>query len=388
MRKIRRAKLIFTFSLIASLFLAGTAGFFIGKNYSKQSAPQAIEGADFNLFWQAYSILKKNYLGNIDPQKYVFGAIKGAFESLDEPYTVFLSPDLTNEFEQELSGQLEGVGLKLGILDKVPTVIAPIENSPAAKAGIGTKDQILKVDDFICENQPIDLVVSKIRGKAGSKVKLTILPDGKDSVKEYELTREKIEVKTVEVKYIKDTAVISLNEFGSATNDDFEKIYKEASGKGVKNVVLDLRGNPGGFLDSAIQIAEYFLPKGKTVVVEESKTGKTESKVNLERGWQNVKLAVLVDEGSASASEILAGAIKDNNRGKIIGVVTFGKGVVQQLINLQNGSSVKITVSKWLTPSGLDIDKNGLKPDIEMQTPDDQNFSSNDPLVNKALEDF
>lgn len=389
MRSIRRAKVVFIFSLVVSLALAGTAGFFIGKNYVISKQPtNTIAGADFNLFWQAYAELKKNYLGDIDPQKFVYGAISGAYDSLGDPYTTFFSPDLNSQFQQELSGQLEGVGLKLGELDGLPAVIAPIAGSPAQQAGIKTKDLILKVDDLATKDQPLDLVVSKIRGAAGTKVKLLVQLAGSSQTKEFELTRQQISVATVETKYINDTAVISVSEFGTDTNSEFEKAYQEAQQKNVKSVILDLRGNPGGLLDSAVQMAEYFLKKDQVILIEQDKTSKTEQKVETERGWQNIKLAVLVDQGSASASEIFAGAIKDNNRGKIIGEKTFGKGVVQQLIDLGSGASAKITVSKWLTPNGTDIDKNGLTPDIIAPTPDNQNFSTSDPVVDRALQEL
>lgn len=386
MRKLTRARFIFVGTLVVALLLAGSAGFFIGKNYATNQ--QSVPGADFNLFWKAYTELKKNYLGDIDGQKYLYGAISGAYQSLGDPYTNFFSPDLNKQFQQELSGELEGVGLKLGIYNNMPTVIAPIDGSPAQKAGIKTKDVILKVDDFETQDQPLDLIVSKIRGTAGTKIKLLILPSGAAEAKEYELTREKIEVKTVEVNYQGDTAVISINEFGTNTTNDFEQIYEQAKQKEVKSVILDLRGNPGGLLDSSIQIAQYFLKKGQTIVIEQSKDKRNENKVEQEKGWQDVQLAVLVDSGSASAAEILAGAFKDNNRAKLIGEKTFGKGVVQQLIDLGDGSSAKITVSKWLTPNGNDIDKNGITADIEVKAVENQNFSKNDPALAKALQEL
>jgi carboxyl-terminal processing protease len=389
MKSVKRAKFIFGISLVLALVSVGTAGFYYGRFTVAKESPSNIEGRDFSIFWDAYKELKDKYLGEVDPQKFIYGAISGAYQSTGDPYTVFFSPELKSEFDNELAGQLEGIGLKLGMLDNLPTVIAPIPNSPAAKAGIKSKDRVLKVDDFETENQPLDLVVAKIRGASGSKVKLFVQPAGTNSIKEYELTRERIEVKSVEASYPnKDTVLIKLDEFSTTTDKDFESIYQEASGKGVKNVILDLRGNPGGILESAINLAEYFLPLDKTILIEESKHNKQTDKVEVERGWQNTKLVVLVDGGSASASEILAGAIKDNNRGKLIGEKTFGKGVVQQLIDLKNGSSVKITVSKWLTPSGTDINKNGLSPDVEVKTPEDQNFSTYDPVVNRALKEF
>jgi len=384
MKKIARARFLFVTYMLAALLFCGIGGFFIGKGYGQNSAHQRIDGVDFEIFWQAYKELKNKYIGDVDVQKFLYGAINGGYSSTGDPYTVFLAPESSDELRKELSGQLEGVGIKLGVLDNLPTVIAPLPDSPAQKAGIKPKDKILKVDDFETEGKSLDLVVSKIRGKAGTKVKLTIL-SASDNIQEIELTREAIEVKSVEVNYQGDVAIIAINEFGTQSTGEFEKIYKEASDKGIKKVVLDLRGNPGGLLDGSIELAEYFLKADQIIVIEQGKKDKKEIKVRVERGWQNAKVAVLVDGGSASASEILAGAIKDNDRGKIIGEVTFGKGTVQELSPFGDGSSSKITVSKWLTPKGSDIDKNGIEPDIKVDQDSNPNFSSNDPILNEAL---
>ena len=375
---------MFVVYMLVALLASGVGGFLVGKGYGQNSAHQTIDGVDFGIFWQAYKELKDKYVGDVDAQKYLYGAINGGYSSTGDPYTVFLAPENSDELRKELSGQLEGVGIKLGVLDNLPTVIAPLPDSPAEKAGIKPKDKILKVDDFETEGQSLDLVVSRIRGKAGTKVKLMIL-SASDNVREIELTREAIEVKSVEVNYQGDVAIITINEFGTQSTEEFEKIYKEASDKGITKVVLDLRGNPGGLLDGSIELAEYFLKDGQTIVIEQGKKDKKEIKVQVERGWQDVKVAVLVDGGSASASEILAGAIKDNDRGKIIGEVTFGKGTVQELSPFGDGSSSKITVSKWLTPNGSDIDKNGIEPDIKVNQDSNPNFSPNDPILNEAL---
>lgn len=386
MNKLQRARFLFVISLALAIGVSAGSGFIAGEYYQKKIASkQTLDGVDFKIFWDAYNELKQKYVGQVDPQKYLYGAINGGYSSTGDPYTIFMPPELSDEFQKDLSGELEGVGLKLGTLDSLPTVIAPIADSPADKAGIKPKDKILKVDDFVTENKILDEVVSKIRGKAGTKVKLLILKAGTSDTKEVELTREKIEVKSVEVKYIGDTAVIAINEFGTYSSQEFEKIYKEASAKPVNKVVLDMRGDPGGLLNSAVEIAEYFLKEGQTIVIEQGNNMRQEEKVRTERGWQDIKLSVLVDEGSASASEILAGAIKDNNRGKIIGLKTFGKGTVQELSPFPDGSSSKITISKWLTPKGTDINKDGIEPDIKVDASDNPNFDSNDPQLNKAL---
>lgn len=385
MKNLRKARFLFVISLAISLLVVGVGGFFIGKAYESKNFRQTIDGVDFKIFWQAYEELKEKYVGEVDPQKYLYGAINGGYASTGDPYTIFMPPESAQKFQQELSGELEGVGIKLGTLDSLPTVIAPLPNSPAEKAGIKPKDKILKVDDFSTENEYLDTVVDKIRGKAGTKVKLMILKSNTKEVKEIELTREKIEVKSVEVSYKGDVVIIAINEFGVNSSSEFEKIYKEAVEKNINKVVLDLRGNPGGLLNSSVEIAEYFLKEGQTIVIEQGKSIRQEEKVKIERGWQNAKLAVLVDEGSASASEIVAGAIKDNGRAKIIGSKTYGKGTVQELISFIDGTNSKITISKWLTPKGTDIDKNGIEPDIKIESSENPNFDNDDPQLSSAL---
>ena len=388
MNKLQKIRFGFVLSMIVALVLASSGGFFAGKYYESKHPTQKIDGVDFSLYWKAYDVLKQKYVGDIDPQKYLYASINGGYSSTGDPYTVFMPPQSADEFQQELSGELEGIGLKLGVLDNLPTVIAPIPNSPAEKAGIKPKDKILKVDDFVTQDQILDLVVNKIRGKAGTKVKLLILKASTNKTEEVELTREKIDVKSVEVNYTGDVAVIAINEFGTNSTDEFESIYKEANAKGVKKVVLDLRGNPGGLLSGAIDISEYFLKKNQTIVIEQGKTSRNEDKTITERGWQDMPLAVLVDEGSASASEIVAGALKDNNRSKIIGQKTFGKGTVQELSSFADGSSSKITIAKWLTPSGKSIDKDGIEPDISIEGSSNPNFDTSDPQLNRALKEL
>ena len=388
MNKIQKIRFKFVTSLVVALVLAGTGGFFVGKSYEQKHFKQTIDGVDFSLFWKAYDEIKLKYVGSIDPQKYLYGAINGGYASTGDPYTVFMPPQTSSDFQQELSGQLEGVGLKLGVLDNLPTVIAPIPGSPADKAGIKPKDKILKVDDFSTQDQILDIVVDKIRGKAGTKVKLLVLKADSNETKEIELTREQIDVKSVEVNYTNDVAVIAINEFGTSSTEEFDAIYKEAVSKNVKKVVLDLRGNPGGLLSGAIDISEYFLKKDQTVVIEQGKTDRNEDKVQTEKGWQDIPLVVLVDEGSASASEIVAGALKDNNRAKIIGQKTFGKGTVQELSSFSDGSSSKITIAKWLTPNGKSIDKDGIEPDITVAGTSNPNFDTTDPQLSRALKEL
>ncbi|MFA6694916.1 MAG: S41 family peptidase [Bacillota bacterium] len=364
-------------------FIAGNK-FAYSYSYNIFSTGENLSKQDMDLFWQAYEKLSTQYIGDIDKEKFVYGAISGAFSSLGDPYTAFLPPDISEEFTKELAGELEGIGIKIGILDNFPTVIAPLKNSPAYKAGIRAKDKIIKVDDFETEGQPIDIVVSKIRGPAGSKVVLEILRNG--TPEKIEVVRQKIEVDTVELDIKDGIAKIAINEFGVKTSDEFSLIAQEVIDQGVEKVIIDLRNNPGGILDEAIKVAGYIFGNDVPVVIEEGRNGKKVHKTEGPGTLKNLKLAVLVNEGSASAAEILAGAIQDNGRGDVFGTKTFGKGTVQQLEYLPQGSSVKITVAKWLTPKGHDIDQNGIIPSKEIAEKDNQLFSDSDPVLESAIE--
>ncbi len=398
MKKTNRLKVSFFVSFIAAIMLSGFVGYLIGnKNISlgPNYVPQIVKrdlgrprDVNFDLFWEAYSKIKASYLGDIDSEKYLYGAIAGAFGSTGDPYTAFLPPQISKEFQNELSGELEGIGIRIGVLDGIPAVIAALRGSPAEGAGLKPRDKIVKVGDTETVDLSLDEVVSKIRGSENTTVKIEVIRGSEDKVRTFEIKRAKLEVKTVELKFDSDVAIIELNEFGVNTREDFIKAAQEISSKNINKVVLDLRNNPGGLLDGAIDVAGELFPKGTTVVFEDSKTGKNEEKTSAGGLLKQVNLVVLVNGGSASASEILAGAIKDNKRGKIIGEKTFGKGTVQQLESLSNGSSVKITVAKWLTPSGLSIDKNGINPDIEVKEGENALFSEDDAILKRALQEI
>lgn len=395
-KKLKRSRLYFVSSLTLAIVLAGFLGYLIGNKNLELNAnhiPELVnrnlgapDDIDFSLFWQAYDKLKQNYLGQIDAQKLLYGAITGGFNSVGDPYTVFLSPDDTKSLNSDLTGELEGVGLKMGILDNVPAVIAPLPGSPAQKAGLKPKDKIVKVDNQSTQDMTLDAVVARIRGKAGTEVVLTILREGETQTRDIKITRAQINVQTVEVTYQNDIAIVSINEFGTDTSSEFDKAAKEISDKNINKVVIDLRDNPGGLLDSAISVAGQIFPQDTLVTYEQGRDYKNELKTSGDGLLKNAKISVIVNAGSASASEILAGAIKDHNRGKLIGQKTFGKGTVQQLEPLSSGSSAKITVAKWLTPNGQNIDKNGIEPDISVKEPDNIQFITNDPLVKAAID--
>lgn len=383
------SKPVLALSIFSVVVLCIFIGFVAGNRFAYShssnitSVGSEVSQEDMDLFWQAYEKLKDQYIGEINKEDFVYGAISGAFASLDDPYTAFLAPEVSEEFAKELAGEMEGIGIKIGILDNFPTVIAPLKDSPAYKAGVKAKDRIIKVDDFETEGQSIDLVVSKIRGPEGSKVTLGLLRG--DDLKKVEITREKIAIDTVELSIANGIAHLVINEFGVQTSSEFAQAARQIEQEGIDKVVVDLRNNPGGILDETVKVAGYLFNPDTTVVIEKGKKVDQTHKTSGPGTLKNVKLAVLVNEGSASAAEILAGAVKDNERGSIIGTKTFGKGTVQQLDYLPQGTSIKVTVAKWLTPDGHDIDKNGITPDEEISEEDNQLFSNSDPVFKEAV---
>jgi len=392
----KKAGLIFYVSILVLVFASGFVGYLFGNKNLRLNegyVPQIVNtdvgkpnDVNFSLFWEAYNKLINNYVGEIDQKDFLYRAIAGSFTATNDPYTNFLPPEDTQKFEDELSGELEGIGIRIGILEETPAVIAPLSGSPAEIAGLKARDKILKIDDQETLTLTLDQAVDLIRGKSGTKVRLTILRGDEEKV--YEVTRAKIDVETVELSYQDDVAILAINEFGIETKTEFLEKAKEISKKGINKVVLDLRNNPGGLLDGAVDVASELFENDKLIVTEEGKDYKRELKTSGSSTLKDVGLAVLVNGGSASASEILAGAIKDYQRGKIIGEKTFGKGTVQQYENLSDGSSVKITIAKWLTPNGTSIDKNGIEVDIEEKEPDNALFAEEDPLVKRAIEEL
>ncbi len=386
--KLSRPNFIVSILLISAIcvFIGFVAGNRFAYYYPSNlfSNSNGLSQEDLNLFWQAYEKLDSEYIGKIDKNEFIYGAISGAFASLNDPYTAFLSPKVSEEFAKELSGELEGIGVKIGALDGFPTVIAPLNNSPAQKAGLKAKDKIIKIDDFETKDQSIDLAVSKIRGPEGSVVVLEVLRG--NELKKFEITRAKIVIDTVELSVKDNIANITINEFGIQTADEFKRVSQTIEKDGIEKIIIDLRNNPGGIFEQAIDVAGFLFNPETPVVIEKSKDNETVHKTSGPGSLKNTKVVVLVNEGSASAAEILAGAIQDNGRGKIVGTKTFGKGTVQQLSPLPQGTSVKITIAKWLTPKGNDIDQKGITPDKEVVENEDRLFSSNDSVYNAAVE--
>lgn len=355
---------------------------------------------DFKLFWDTWDLLSRQYLDKsaLDPQKLFYGAISGMVSAVGDPYTVFLPPEQQKSSKEELNGSFEGVGIQLGFnKDKRLVVVAPLSSTPAQKSGIKPQDLILKIDDKDTSGMSLPEAVRLIRGPKGSKVTLTILREQDGEGKDYTLTRDTIIVKSVEVSFKqtksgKSVALIKLSRFGERTKDEWNQAVAEIVSKNPNSLILDVRNNPGGFLEGAVFIASEFLEGGNVVLQEHASSEKAAFKVDRVGKLTKVPMVVLINKGSASASEIVAGALQDRKRAKLIGEKSFGKGTIQEAQDLAYGTGIHITVAKWLTPNGRWVnDTNGLEPDVKIEA-DERSSSTNkedqtkDLQMDKALE--
>lgn len=378
-----------TLFIVFGLVLVFTVGFFVGRNgvVCKVCAP---EDVDFTLLWEAWHEIEENYVDpNFDYEKMVNGAISGMISSLDDPYTTFFDPDETKKFLEDVGGEFEGVGMEIGIRDDQLQVIAPLEGTPAERAGLLPGDKIIKVDDLSTIDITIEEAVTIIRGPRGSEVVLTIMRKGWENTKEFTIKRDVIKVPSMKWEILEgDVAHIKLYHFSEKSDRDFRTMALELLGSPTRRIILDLRSNPGGYLERAQDIAGWFLEKGQTVVIEDF-GAKREKEIYNAKGNSRLldyPLVILINQGSASASEILAAALRDNRGVKLIGETSFGKGSVQTLRYLSNGSSLKVTVAKWLTPNGDFITGEGLEPDIRVEMTEEDYLEDRDPQLDKALE--
>jgi carboxyl-terminal processing protease len=355
---------------------------------------QADNSVDLSEFWNVWNLLEEKYVSSTtDPvsrDERVRGAIDGLVKSYGDPYTIYLPPEEASMFAEEISGNFSGVGMEVGMRDDMITVIAPLPNSPAEKAGILAGDTIIKIDDTSTEGMNTDEAVRQIRGEQGSVVTLTVFREGETEFREFSITRDTIVIPTSKTEVRDDAFVIALYSFNALAEAEMQNALRQFVRSGKTNLILDLRGNPGGYLESAVAIASYFLPLGK-VVVRENFGDDTGEELYRSSGRElgkaaPQKMVVLIDGGSASASEILAGALKEHGVATLIGEKTFGKGSVQELVELPNGSSLKVTIARWLTPDGNSISEGGLAPHIEVvRTPEDRE-AKRDPQLDAALE--
>lgn len=347
------------------------------------------EKADFSVFWEAWRIVESKY--NLEPLDYenmVYGAVSGMVDSLDDPYTVFLSPEDSTMFEQDMKGSFSGIGAEIGFRDNLLTIIAPLEGSPAEEAGLLSGDKILKVDETEIIGMNIDEAVSIIRGERGTVVKLLITRDGLDELKEIEITRDIIKIKTVNWEMKDNIAYIRISQFKEETAEEFDSQIDDILVNNPFGVIIDLRNNTGGYVSTLEKIASRFLDDGDIIFIEDFGDKENVYKSVGNNKFNDIPVVILINEGSASASEILAGALRDNNDSKLVGKTTFGKGLVQEMQKLEDGSALKITVAKWLTPNRLDINKNGICPDYEVEMTIEDYENDRDPQLEKAIELF
>lgn len=384
-------KKVFIFIFLASILLAVfVSGVFVGRSLVECKICQP-EEIDFSLFWEAYHELQDKFPDKekIDVQKIIYGAISGMVKSLEDPYTVFLPPEKTKRFQEDVKGVFEGVGLEIGIRKEELTVISPLEGTPAQRAGIRAGDKIIKINDKFTQDLTIEEAVDLIRGPRGTEVTLTVLRKDWESSKEIKIIREVIEIPSVKWELKEgNIAYLKLYHFTENAQFGFRDAAIEILNSPGEKIILDLRNNPGGYLEVAQDIAGWFLERGKVVVIEDFGEGK-EKKEYKTKGtgrFADYPIVILINEGSASASEILAGALRDNRNILLVGEKSFGKGSVQELIDLRAGSSLKITVANWLTPHGNLISEIGLEPDIKVEMTEKDFEENRDPQLDKAIE--
>ncbi len=386
--------------LLGVLFLAVFfLGFFLGKqdsNFTNFGFTPKLTGrgsnnssADFGSFWKAWELLEENYDGQLDYQKMVEGAIRGLTDSLGDPYTSYLSKDEANQLNDDLSGTISGIGAEIGIKNNKMVIISPLKDSPAEKAGLKTGDNLAFINDESTDSMSVTDAVARIRGEAGTKVSLKIIRNGE--LKSFEITREKFTVDSVDFEILENNiGYVGISRFDDTTSAELSAALDKLVAGGVKKVVLDLRDNPGGYLDVSVEVASQFVKNG--VIVREGKITDSSKKYTYKASGDgkmtgdDIKIVVLINQGSASASEIVAGALQDYKRATIVGEKSYGKGSVQQLENLVFGSKMRITVAHWYTPNGNSISNEGIKPDVEVFLTDDDYNNDRDPQLAKAIE--
>lgn len=399
---------VVAFIVFGAGFAAGAKGFLI--SYIPQRTIETITGkklppsdVDFSPVWSAWRIIDDKFVPaavatstpiatttDASNDERVWGMIAGLAGSLNDPYTYFLPPAENKQFSDDMSGSFEGVGMEIAVRDKILIVVSPLKGSPAEKAGIKSGDKVLKIDDLDTKGIDISVAVRHIRGVHGTVVTLSILRDGWESPRDFKVTRDVINIPTIETKKLDDgTFVIQVMSFGAQSPALFRNALREFVQLGGAKLIIDLRGNPGGYLEAAVDMASWFLPTGKMIVTEDF-AGHAQNIVHRSRGYNvfdsNLRIIVLVDRGSASASEILADALRYYRNAKLVGVTTFGKGSVQELIEITPDTALKLTIARWLGPDGEQIPNTGIVPDVEVKMTEEDVKAGNDPQMDKAVE--
>lgn len=389
--------------IVSLIFISGILGLGVYIGYSHRPEidkissiinknPQTETTADFSSFWKVWNTLneKSIYFDKVNDQDRVWGSIEGLASSLGDPYTVFFPPKENKSFNEEIVGSFEGIGAEIGVKDGVLTIIAPLKDTPAWKSGIKSGDKVIKINKINTNGMTVDQAIDLIRGPENTTVNITILRLGEKETREFIITREKIAIPTIDTNLREDGIfVITLYSF----SENSDRLFKEAILKFIDSksnkLILDLRGNPGGYLSSAVNIGSWFIDEGKVILSEDF--GDSRKPVIYRSHGprvfnENLSFVVLVDGGSASASEILAGALKEYGIATLVGEKTFGKGSVQELVKITDETSLKVTVANWLTPNGVSISKEGLDPDVKVPVTLKDYENKKDPQMEKAVE--
>ena len=367
MRPIRHMKKVV---LISSLLLILTLS--LGGGVASKGNDTAATYENLRLFTEVLSIVQSQYVDEVPPKDLIYNAIKGTLRGLD-PHSSFLDPDMYREMQVETSGSFGGLGIEITLRDDVLTVVAPIEGTPAYRAGIQPGDRILKIEGLSTKDMQLADAVKRMRGKPGSKITVTIVREGWTEPKDFLITREQIRVQSVKNNQLEPgIEYIRLRQFQEQTSNDLETALEKYAKDGkIQGLVLDLRNNPGGLLTSAVEVTEKFLEPGKLVVYTEGRVRNQNMRFssNAKRSFTDFPVVVLVNQGSASASEIVAGALQDYGRAVVLGTQSFGKGSVQTIIPLSDGSGLRLTTAKYFTPKGRSIHGKGITPDILVEGP-------------------
>ena len=369
-----------------------------GEVTGKASSIPAYLGkeVDFKVFWELWNSIQTGYIdAPMGETQLFYGALRGLVSSLNDPYSAFLEPVETDEFYEELSGKFEGIGAEIGLRHEVLTVVSPLSGSPAEQAGLRAGDVILAIDEVNTLGMDVGEAVRRIRGKKGSQVILKIYREKAEEFLDIVITRDEIKIVSVKLDWYdhrdydflgnKTVAHIEVTHFNSDTSARFLEAVNQILLKNPDAIVLDLRSNPGGYLETAVEMANYWVAKGRLVVIEKGDQT-IEHQAESEPALDKFKTVVLINGGSASSSEIVAGALQDYGLAALIGENTFGKGSVQKMEELSDGSSVKLTFARWLTPSGRQIDGEGIAPDIEVERTVEDYDNDQDPQLERAMQ--
>jgi len=384
-------------SLIILLVIGLGIGYLFGFSNGQKTVSCPIcpvcppENVDFSIFWETWKKIEENYVfpKSLDIQKMIYGATAGMVKSLEDPYTTFFDPDETKIFLEDVKGEFEGIGIEIGIKEEQLQVIAPLEGTPAQKAGLRTKDKILEIDGKSTTDLTVEKAATLIRGPKGTKVSLTILRDGWKEPQNFTIIRDVIKIPSLKFEIKEENiAYIKIFQFSENIDWDFQEVALKILNSPIKKIVLDLRNNPGGYLERAQDIAKWFLEKDQIIVIEDFGGKKEEEVYKTEKNGKlsSYPVVILINGGSASASEILAAALQDNRNVKLIGEKSFGKGSVQELESLRDGSTLKVTVANWLTPKRELITGKGLEPDIKVEMTEKDYNENKDPQLEKAIE--